>query len=119
MLARLTYGDPGLHAGRFEVVRLHGIDAPEKGQPFGAGARAFTAGLAFGKTVVVQIHDRDRYGRTVADVVLPDGWRLNQQVVRAGYAWWFRRYSPGVLRRAVAGSSAAATDRFSEPTPPA
>jgi micrococcal nuclease len=82
-----------LHNGRAEVVRLHGIDAPEKGQPFGERAKQFTASLAFGQTVVVQVRDRDRYRRTVADVVLPDGRSLNQALVRAGYAWWFRRYS--------------------------
>jgi endonuclease YncB( thermonuclease family) len=82
-----------LHAGRPEAVRLHGIDAPEKGQPFGERARQFTAALAFRTTVIVQVRDRDRYGRTVADVILADGRSLNQEVVRAGYAWWFRRYS--------------------------
>lgn len=82
-----------LHDGRPEVIRLNGIDAPEKGQAFGERAKQFTANLAFAKTVSVQIKERDRYGRTVGDVILPDGKSLSQEVVRAGYAWWFRRYS--------------------------
>lgn len=82
-----------LHEGRAEVVRLHGIDAPEKRQPFGDRAKLFTVGLAFGQTIVVRAKDRDRYGRTVGNVILPDGRSLSQEVVRAGYAWWFRRYS--------------------------
>ena len=37
---------------------------------------------------------KDRYGRTIADVALPDGRNLNHELVRAGLAWWFRRYPP-------------------------
>jgi micrococcal nuclease len=49
--------------------------------------------LAFGEVVQVIVRDLDRYGRTVADIRLPDGRSLNHEVVRGGYAWWFRRYS--------------------------
>ena len=35
----------------------------------------------------------DRYGRTV-DRVPVDGRSLNKELVRAGLAWWFRRYAP-------------------------
>lgn len=82
-----------LHDGHPERIRLHGIDAPEKGQAFSARARQFAASLALGREVVVRVTDRDRYGRTVAEVILPDGRSLNRELVRAGYAWWFRRYS--------------------------
>jgi endonuclease YncB( thermonuclease family) len=82
-----------LNERRPETIRLNGIDAPEKGQAFGARAKQFTAHLAFGQLVQVIVRDQDRYGRTVADVRLPDGWRLNHEIVRGGYAWWFRRYS--------------------------
>ena len=82
-----------LHDGRPETIRLNGIDAPEKGQAFGTRAKQFTAELSFGQTVDVIVRDQDRYGRTVADVRLPDGRSLNHEVVRAGHAWWFRRYS--------------------------
>jgi endonuclease YncB( thermonuclease family) len=82
-----------LRNGRREALRLHGIDAPEKGQAFGDRAKQLTSDFAFGKTVVVRVRGRDRYGRTIADVFLPDGRNLNQEVVRAGYAWWYRRYS--------------------------
>ena len=39
---------------------------------------------------------RDRNGRLLGEVVLPDGRSLNQELVRAGYAWWFRKYSRDV-----------------------
>lgn len=87
--------------GREQVkVRLHGIDAPEEGQPFSSRARQYTAGLAFRKTVTVQGVDRDRYGRLVAVVVLPDGRILNHELVAAGLAWWYREYAPGDARLA-------------------
>jgi len=82
-----------LHARRPERIRLSGIDAPEKGQPFGERARQFTARLAFGHEVTVRVSGRDRYGRLLAEVLRSDGRSLNQELVRAGYAWWYRRYS--------------------------
>jgi endonuclease YncB( thermonuclease family) len=75
-------------------IRLSGIDAPEGGQPFGNRAKQFASTVAFGKIVTVKPRDTDRYGRTVADVILPDGRNLSHEIVRAGFAWWFRRYAP-------------------------
>src|SRR5262249_4765037 len=75
------------------TVRLVGIDAPEKGQAYGQRAKQFAASLAFGQTVTVRASGRDRYGRLLGEVILPDGRSLNQELVRAGFAWWFRKYS--------------------------
>jgi micrococcal nuclease len=75
-------------------IRLDGIDAPESGQAFGSRAKQAASALAFGQVVTVQPKDHDRYGRLVAEVVLPDGRSLNQELVRHGWAWWFRRYAP-------------------------
>lgn len=36
---------------------------------------------------------RYRYGRRLAEVLLPDGRSLNQELIKAGLAWWFRKYS--------------------------
>ncbi len=38
--------------------------------------------------------DTDRYGRTGAEVTLPDSRSLNQEMVRRGMAWWHRKYAP-------------------------
>ena len=75
-----------LHQGKPERIRLHGIDCPEKRQAFGNRAKQFTSTLVFSKTVTVQAVDRDRYGRTVGEVLLPDGRSLNRELVRAGFA---------------------------------
>jgi len=83
-----------LHNGQGEKIRLHGIDCPEKGQAFGTVAKQFTSALAFGKEVTVTVYDTDRYGRTVGTVKLLDGRILNQELVKAGLAWWYRQYAP-------------------------
>src|SRR5271157_4345740 len=62
-----------MHNGRAERIRLWGIDCPEKRQPFGTRATQFTGDLAFGKDVKVLVRDVDHYGRTVGEVILPDG----------------------------------------------
>jgi micrococcal nuclease len=73
-------------------VRLYGIDCPEKRQAFGTRAKQFTSDLVFGKMVDVETVDVDRYKRTVGIVRLPDGTVVNQEIIRAGYAWVYARY---------------------------
>ncbi len=73
-------------------IRLHGIDAPERGQPFGNVARERLAALTMGQAVAVDVEDRDRYGRTVARLEA-DGLDVCRQMVADGLAWHFTRYS--------------------------
>ncbi|MBI3860930.1 MAG: thermonuclease family protein [Planctomycetia bacterium] len=49
-------------------IRLHGIDAPEKGQAFGTKAKEALAGKVHEKTVRIVWKEKDRYGRIVGDV---------------------------------------------------
>lgn len=44
-------------------IRLAGIDAPKRKQAFGNRSKESLSGLAFDKTVNVEISKRDRYGR--------------------------------------------------------
>ena len=83
-----------MHDGKGDKIRLNGIDAPEKGQPFTNRAKQFVSELAFDTDVKVETKGEDRYGRTIGEVFLPDGRNLNQEIVKAGFAWWFRRYAP-------------------------
>src|SRR5688572_1529909 len=83
-----------MHDGKAEKVRLNGIDAPEKGQPFTNRAKQFVSELAFGREVRVETKGQDRYGRSIGELFLPDGRDLNHEIVKAGFAWWFRRYPP-------------------------
>ena len=73
-------------------VRLHGIDAPERGQDFGNVSRQKLADLVFGKGVRVEEMDTDRYGRTVAIVYTADGVCINEQMLKEGLAWHYKEY---------------------------
>jgi endonuclease YncB( thermonuclease family) len=44
--------------------------------------------------VTVQMHGLDKYGRTIADVILPDGTNVNHALVKDGWCWWYRKYAP-------------------------
>jgi len=75
-------------------VRLHGIDCPEKNAPFGNQSKKYASDLAFKKTVNVHVMDVGKYGRIIGEVILPNGDSLNREILGAGYAWWYRQYSP-------------------------
>jgi micrococcal nuclease len=84
-----------LHNHHPERIRLNGIDCPEKGQSYGNNAKHAASALAFGKEVTLQTHGHDKYKRTLADVLLSDGMNLNQELVKQGWCWWYRKYAPG------------------------
>ncbi|MBN2341105.1 MAG: thermonuclease family protein [Deltaproteobacteria bacterium] len=75
------------------TIRLADIDCPEKDQPFGAEATAFTKSFTMNRTVTIRVRATDRYHRTVADVLLQDGTSVNGALLAAGLAWWYRDYS--------------------------
>lgn len=72
-------------------IRLYGIDTPEKAQAYGQKAKKFTASLTAGRQVSVKVYDTDRYGRSVG-VVYVGRTNVNKAIVRAGYAWQYRKY---------------------------
>ena len=72
-------------------IRLYGIDTPENGQAFGNKAKQFTSSLVYGKKVKITVYDTDKYGRTVG-VVLVNGVNVNEKIIRAGYAFQYRKY---------------------------
>lgn len=74
-------------------VRLWGIDCPELKQAGGVQARDWLAKRCEGKPVVLVTHGEDRYGRILAVVQLR-GEDLNAGLLRAGWAWWYRKYTP-------------------------
>ena len=78
--------------GKRHKVRLAGIDAPERGQPYGDKAKRHLASLIGGKRIQLESYKYDQYGRVVAKIMLLDQ-DINLSMVRAGLAWWYRRYA--------------------------
>lgn len=77
---------------KFEVpIRLAGIDAPEKGMAFGNVSKQSLSDMAFGKTVTVEWHKKDRYGRLVGKIMV-DGLDANLEQVKKGLAWHYKDY---------------------------
>lgn len=85
-------GEPGAYEQ--VKVRIAGIDAPEKAQPFGQRSRQALADLCHRETATIRVTTKDRYGRTVADVEC-QGQDVGRTQVAAGLAWVFDRYSEG------------------------
>jgi len=82
-------------------VRIAGIDAPEKNQPFGNASRKRLGELVARKEVRVEFNKHDRYGRIVGKVWVrpPDcptcGKTLDVGLaqITTGMAWWYRKYA--------------------------
>jgi endonuclease YncB( thermonuclease family) len=73
------------------VIRLMGIDAPEKAQAYGQKAKESLSDLVFKKEVSVTWFKRDRYGRTVGLVYIDDTDVCLEQIKR-GLAWHYKDY---------------------------
>lgn len=73
-------------------VRLIDIDAPELHQAYGKKAKMHLSNLIKGKTVGIDFEEKDKYGRILGDVYL-DSLYINEEMIRAGYAWHFTRFS--------------------------
>ena len=82
-------------------IRLTGIDAPEKSQPFGSASRKHLASMVAGKDVRVETTKNDRYGRVLGKVwVQPRDCpgcgktlNVNHAQILSGMAWWYRDYA--------------------------
>ncbi|WP_114970400.1 thermonuclease family protein [Rhodoferax ferrireducens] len=72
-------------------IRLSGIDAPEKAQPFGQRAKEHLSGLVFGQQVKVQAGKSDRFGRTVGKAMVKQ-LDANLDQVRMGFAWHYKQF---------------------------
>jgi endonuclease YncB( thermonuclease family) len=88
-------------------IRLAGIDAPEKDQPFGQRSKQSLSNAVMGKLVRVEWSKQDRYGRLVGKVWVtpidlpcdpkaqpcPKTLDVNLAKVTVGLAWHFKDYA--------------------------
>jgi endonuclease YncB( thermonuclease family) len=81
-------------------VRIAGIDAQEKGQPFGNASRKRLGELVALKEVRIEFNKYDRYGRIIGKVLVtpPDfptcGKTLDEGLaITMGMACWYRKYT--------------------------
>lgn len=81
-------------------IRLEGIDAPERGEPFSDRARTFARVLLFDQPVRVEGRDVDRYGRLVARIRV-GGKDASEELVGAGIACHYTVFAsdPALARR--------------------
>ncbi|MCF0253098.1 MAG: thermonuclease family protein [Duodenibacillus sp.] len=107
-------------------VRLDGIDAPEKRQPFGARAGERMKTLAHGREAEVCYRKKDRYGRYVGRLTV-DGRDAGLDLLASGYAWVYARYDkelePARRRAYYAAEEEARKNRLGlwrdpQPVPP-
>ncbi len=78
--------------GRRLTIRISGIDAPEKGQPFADRSRQHLVELIADRDLAIAPIKTDMYGRIVA-VVHVGELDVGLAQVRSGMAWHFRRYA--------------------------
>jgi len=72
-------------------IRLMGIDAPEKAQPFGQNSKQSLSDLVFDRSVSVEWKKLDRFQRIVGKVQI-NGQDANLEQVRRGLAWHYKKY---------------------------
>jgi endonuclease YncB( thermonuclease family) len=113
-------------------IRLTGIDAPEKAQPYGNASRKHLATMVAGKEVRVETTKNDRYGRVLGKVwVQPRDCpscgktlNVNYAQILSGMAWWYQDYAKdqsaedqGRYESAVTEARKRKLGLWSEPNP--
>lgn len=89
-------------------IRLWGVDTPETRKPntpvqyYGPEATAFAKAAVMDQAVTLQLErgqdPRDKYGRLLAFVILPDGRMLNRELIAQGYGYADPRFDHHLKR---------------------
>lgn len=78
-------------------LRFNGIDAPERGQPFGNNAKQYLSKTIGGKMVRLRGYGLDKYNRSITDIYLPvenaPDLLINRELVKRGLAWHYKEFS--------------------------
>jgi len=73
------------------VIRMYGIDAPERDQTYSRESADFMKQY-LNKEAIIKASGVDKFGRTLA-VLFIDGQDINLFSIKNGCAWHFKRYS--------------------------
>jgi micrococcal nuclease len=79
-------------------IRLAGIDAPELDHPYGKKSKWHLVNLTKGNRITAVFHGDQTYAREVATCYLPDGRDLSAEMVKAGMAIDWPKFSGGKYR---------------------
>lgn len=103
-VARFVDGDTIVvdMSGKNETVRFIGVDTPETHKPnspvqcYGVAAAAYTKNLIGSQKVRLEAdptnQNRDRYGRLLRYVYLPDGRMVEKELIQNGYAFAYTSF---------------------------
>lgn len=102
-------------------VRIYGIDAPEREMPYHQASKKYLGRLCFGKMVHIKTIATDKFRRKIAFTYLPDGTNIGNEMIKAGFAWHFERFTKDSLLTNL--ETSARKNKFglwqdSAPTPP-
>lgn len=73
------------------IIRLAGIDAPEKKQSFGNASKKSLSNIVYDRLVSIEYYKFDRYSRKVGKILI-SGNDVNLEQVRLGMAWHYKKY---------------------------
>ena len=75
--------------------------------------------MVFGKEVTLHTRGKDKYRRTLADVLLSDGTNVNTVLVAGGWCWWYPKYAlqNKELKRLESEARAAKRGLWADPAP--
>lgn len=80
---------------KVQRIRMNGIDCPERSQDYYTVAKNALEKYIFRQEVELKTFNKDRYGRTIANVYLNNN-NINIAMVKNGYAWYYKLYSSDI-----------------------
>ena len=121
VVTRVTDGDTlwvrPLGSGRPVKLRVQGIDAPERCQPWGEASRDRLRELVLGRSVRVVEGPHDDHGRRLGRL-MRDDIDIGAQLVHEGLAWSYRwRSHPGPYAAEERAARAARRGLFADQAP--
>lgn len=108
--------DLGDETGPSTRVRLLGIDAPELAAHFGERSHDYLTARSLNQPVTLQLdetetRERDKHGRLLAYVYLPNNECVNESLIRDGMAYAYRTYPHGLSAQFETAERVARSNR--------